>query len=270
MNIWKILNVVINRMARVGARKTKTYPAMQINNLEVVKTVDKYIKTKLFNKEFDPFIDNNWKILLLKNGVVTQHIVKEIGKVILEMQNNVEIDEAKIEKRYFSEVPELRMRKNYSLDIVKTIYEKLPYPSNKGGFEKALLEYADSDGKVKAIMKVNEYYHSFANIVYIRTDGFLSLYYPDFIIKTADKIYVIETKSDKDLHDSNVKQKRLATLDWLKRVNRLKSEDRMDREWEHILLGETHFYGLRKNGASIDDICRLAKVSEANIKGKLF
>ena len=266
----KILNVVINRMAKVGARKTKIYPAMQINNLEVVKTIDKYIRTKLFGKEFDPFIDHNWKILLLKNGVVTQHIVKEIGKIILEMQNNVEIDKAKIEKRYFSEVPELRMRENYSLDIVKTIYKKLPYPSNKGGFEKALLEYADSDGKVEAIMKVNEYYHSFANIVYIRTDGFLSLYYPDFIIKTTDEIYIIETKSDKDLHDPNVKQKQLATLDWLKRINQLKPEDRMGRSWEYVLLGENHFYGLRKNGASIDDICQLAKVTEVKIKGKLF
>lgn len=42
----KILNVVINRMARVGARKTKAYPAMQINNLDAVKAIDKYIKTK--------------------------------------------------------------------------------------------------------------------------------------------------------------------------------------------------------------------------------
>jgi type III restriction enzyme len=29
----KILHVVINRMAKVSARKTKTFPVMQINNL---------------------------------------------------------------------------------------------------------------------------------------------------------------------------------------------------------------------------------------------
>ncbi len=266
----KILNVVVNRMAKVGVRKTKTFPVMQINNLEVVKVIDKYIRTKLFKVFFDPFVDNNWKVLLLKNGVVTQHIVMEIAKVIIEMQKNVEVSEAKIEKRYFSEVSELRVREKYSLEIAKTIYERLPYPSNKGGFEKALLEYADSDGKVEAIMKVNEYYHNFANITYIRTDGFLSLYYPDFIVKTADKIYLIETKSDKDLNDPNVKQKQLATLDWIKRINQLRLEDRMDREWEYILLGETHFYGLKDNNASIDEICRLAKVNEAQAAGKLF
>jgi len=266
----KILNVVINRMAKVGVRKTKTFPVMQINNLEIVKVIDRYIKTKLFSTDFNPFVGNNWKVLLLKNGIVTQHIVKEIAKVIIDMQKNVEVSDAKIEKRYFSEVSELRVRENYSLEITKSIYERLPYPSNRGGFEKAMLEYADSDGKVEAIMKVNEYYHNFANIIYIRTDGFLSFYYPDFIIKTSDKIYLIETKSDKDLNDPNVKQKQLATLDWVKRINKLNPEDRMDREWEYILLGETHFYGLKDNGASIDEICQLAKVNEAQVIGKLF
>jgi type III restriction enzyme len=174
-------------MVKVGNRKTKSFPVMQINNLEIVKAIDKYIRIKLFDKPFDPFVDNNWKILLLKNGIVTQHIIKEIGKLIMDMQNSTNVSEAIIEKRYFSEVSELRVRENYSLEITKSIYEKLPYPSNRGGLEKELMEYADSDSKVESIMKINEYYHNFANIIYIRTDGFLSFYYPDFIIKTADK-----------------------------------------------------------------------------------
>lgn len=266
----KILNVIINRMVKVGNRKTKSFPVMQINNLEVVKAIDKYIKNRLFNKPFDPFIDNNWKVLLLKNGIVTQHIIKEIGRLIMDMQNNTTISEAIIEKRYFSEIADLRVRKNYSLEIVKTIYERLPYPSNKGGLEKSLMEYADSDSKVEAIIKINEYYHNFANIIYIRTDGFLSFYYPDFIIKTADNIYLVETKSDKDLNDPNVKQKQLATLDWIKRINGLESSDRMDRKWEYVLLGETHFYGLRDNNASIDEILQLAKINESKVLGKLI
>ncbi|MCK9578228.1 DEAD/DEAH box helicase family protein [bacterium] len=266
----KILNVIINRMVKIGNRKTKSFPVMQINNLEIVKAIDKYIKNRLFDKSFDPFIDNNWKILLLKNGIVTQHIIKEIGKLIMDMQNNTNVDEAVIEKRYFSEVSDLRVRENYSLETVKTIYERLPYPSNKGGLEKALMEYADSDSKVEAIMKINEYYHNFANIIYIRTDGFLSFYYPDFIIKTNDSIYLVETKSDKDLNDPNVKQKQLATIDWIRRINELKPEDRMDRKWEYILLGETHFYGLRDNSASIDEIFQLAKINESKVLGKLI
>jgi len=268
--LGRILDTIVNRMARVSSRSKKAYPVMQINNLEIVKVIDRYIKTKLFDRPFDPFIDNNWKVLLLKNGIVTLHIVREIGKILIDMQQMVDVSEAKVEKKYFSMIPELRMRENYSLPIVKTVYEKLPYPSNKGGFEKAFMEAVDNDAKVEAMMKINDYYHNFANILYIRTDGLLSLYYPDFIVKTADKIYIIETKSDKDLQDQNVKQKRLAILDWVKRINQLKPEDRTSKTWEYILLGETHFYGLSNNGASIDEVCQLAKVTEANAVGKLF
>ncbi len=62
----KILNVTVNRMARVGQRKMKTFPAMQVNNLEVVKTIDVFVRTKLFGEPFDPFVENNWKVLLAK------------------------------------------------------------------------------------------------------------------------------------------------------------------------------------------------------------
>lgn len=268
--LQKIVSVVVNRLARISQRKNRMFPALQVNNVAIVATIDRFVRTRLFGENFDPFADNNWKILLLKNGLVTDHIVKEIGKAIFDMQQSVIPTEAKVEKRYFSEVSELRMRENFSLEVTKTIYERLPYPSNRGEFEKNLMLHADSDAGVEALMKVNEYYHSFATISYIRTDGLLSLYSPDFIVKTNKKIYLIETKADKDLNDLNVKQKQLATLDWVKRINSLPPQERMEREWSYILLGENHFYSLKENSASIEEICELAKVSEATAKGKLF
>jgi type III restriction enzyme len=268
--LQKIVSVVINRLDRISQRKNKVFPSLQVNTVAIAGTVDRYVRSRLFGDNFNPFADNNWKVLLLKNGLITDHIVKEIGKAIFSMQQAIQPTEAKVEKRYFSEVTELRMRENYSLEIAKTIYERLPYPSNKGEFEKNLLEYADSDSNVESLIKVNEYYHSFATISYIRTDGLLSLYSPDFIIKTTDKIYLVETKADKDLNDQNVKQKQLATIDWVKRINSLPSEERMGREWSYVLLGENNFYSLKSNNASISEICELAKVSEAMAGGKLF
>ena len=268
--LGKIIDVIVNRMARIGSRRNKVFPVMQINESELVKIIDVYIRNKLFGKQFNPFIDNNWKVLLLRNGIVTQHIIKEIGKVILAMQNNVEVGEASVEKRYFSEVPELRMRENYSLEITKTIYERLPYPSNKGDFEKDFLIYADADSQVEAIMKVNENYHNFAYVIYIRTDGFLATYRPDFIVKTKNKIYLIETKAEDEMSNTNVQLKRIAVLDWLGRINKLEPQDRLEKEWEYILLSESHFYGLSKNSASIDEICALAKINKAVVAGKLL
>jgi len=74
---------------------------MQINNLQIVKVIDEYIRTKLFERPFDPFTDNNWKVLLLKNGVVTQHIVKEIGKVLIDMQQSVDVKRCESGKEIF-------------------------------------------------------------------------------------------------------------------------------------------------------------------------
>lgn len=268
--IQKIVSVVVNRIARVSARRDKIFPTLQVNDVAIARIVDQYIRVRLFDMSFNPFEDNNWKVLLLKNGLVTDYVVKAIGEAIFKMQQAVKSTEANVEKQYFSDVSELRMRENFSLPIVKTIYERLPYPSNKGEFEKTFIEYADGDAGVEALVKVNEYYHRFAVVSYIRSDGLLSHYSPDFIIKTRTKVYLVETKAEKDLNDENVRRKQLATLDWIKRINALPAEERNGREWSYILLGENNFYSLKENNASVEEICELAKVSEARAEGKLF
>ena len=68
----------------------------------------------------------------------------------------------------------------------------------------------------------------------------------------------------------NVKQKQLATLEWIEKVNKLKPEDRMNRQWEYVLLGENTFYGLKANGASMEEILEYVKVTEGLVKGELF
>ena len=94
----------------------------------------------------------------------------------------------------FLSIPTLRIRESFSLDLEKIIYEKVGYPSNKGGFEKAFLEFLDADSEVNCFIKINENQHSFASIHYIRQDGLLATYHPDFMVCTSQHIYIIETK----------------------------------------------------------------------------
>jgi type III restriction enzyme len=224
----------------------------------------------LFKQPFDPFEDNNWRVLLLSQAGITQHLVKELSKVIYDMQNNINIHEAVVIKKYFSEVPELKMRENYSLNITKTIYERLPYPSNKGELEKNFMLFCDSDAQVGSFLKINENYHNFAHLNYIRTDGMLSSYYPDFIVKTGAAVYLVETKAAKDVNDPNVRQKELAALDWLKKINELNSDDRMNSEWRYVLLGENTFYSMKDKGASVEDIMEFAKLTKQKASKTLF
>lgn len=268
--LQQILTTVTNRMDRISQRKTKSFPVVQIHQEVIVRLIDRYVRERLFKGPFDPFEGNNWKLLLLKNGMISQHIVKEIGQALFEMQTSTPISKAQVARRYFSAVPNVPVRDQYSLELTKTIYSRTGFPSNKGEFEKNFMLFLDADSGVESFVKILEYRHDFAAITYIRSDGLLSTYHPDFLVKTASRMFVVETKAENMLNDQNVKQKQMAAVEWLRRVNLLPAEQREDREWAYVLLGDQHFYGLQRNGGSVEDILQLARLTEAGIRGELF
>jgi len=132
------------------------------------------------------------------------------------------------------------------------------------------LEFLDSDAKVLKFIKIDEYKHLFARVFYFRDDGLMGWYSPDFMVESDTKIYLIETKSDKDLKDANVKQKQKSTLNFVKSINRVDASLRDNKVWDYLLLGETQFYTLKKSGADIEDIANSAKVNEVSLTGNLF
>jgi len=267
--IQKIVNAVTSIPVRVSKKTMKSFPLMQINSRLIAKLIDEYIRQKLFSENFDPLKDNNWRVLLLTESKIIEHIVRNVAKKIYDLQNNVKVSEARVEKRYFSELEEIKIRDTYSINVAKTIYPKIAYPSNKGGFEKSFIQFIDSDSKVKAFMKINEHYHNFSTVIYIREDGLLAHYYPDFMIKINDKIFIVETKAESNLNNQNVQSKRLATVDWIEKVNELNPEYRMNCVWSYVLLGEKTFYSMSKKGASTEEILEFAKLTKAKIKGTL-
>jgi type III restriction enzyme len=266
----KIVISVTSMVAKIGPRKTMKFPVMQVNNAAIAGAIDTFIRTKLFGGEFNPFEGSNWRVLLLTQSGIVEHVVKEVSRVIYELQNSIDVREAVVLKRYFSEVDTLRMRENYCLNVVKTIYEKQAYPSNKGLLEKVFMEYCDTDSEVTALIKINEYYHDFARIMYVRADGMLAPYSPDFIVKTGGRIFIVETKAQAHMSIDNVKLKQLAAVEWVERVNKLKPEDRMYAEWDYVLLGENTFYSMKEKGAGIVEILNYAKITRNAIKGILF
>jgi type III restriction enzyme len=266
--IIHILNSITNMMQLIK-RTTKQIPMMQINNAEIIRLIDDYIRTKLFDENFNPLEEENWRILYISDDAIIKHIIKQFSQKIHDLQNNVEIIDAEVDKIYFSQIEELRMRENYSVGVSKSIYERLPYPSNKGGFEKLFIEKVDLDSQVDSFIKINEYYHSFASILYIREDGLIARYYPDFLVKIGNNIYVVETKADKDISSNNVQRKRISTIEQLNKFNQLKNEYKMNSKWTYVLLGEKAFKNMIKNGASIKEILDYMVLTEAKTKGNL-
>ncbi|MBO7556963.1 MAG: DEAD/DEAH box helicase family protein [Bacteroidaceae bacterium] len=267
--LQKLLRTVTHRFDN-GMKRKDGVPNIQINQAAIIRIIDIYIRTKLFEQAFNPFNGSDWKILLSKRAIVTQHIIKEVSNAIYKMQEAVTTTDAIVEQTLFSSVDKIRVRESYSLVLQKAIYERLGYPSNKGRFEKNLMEFLDRDGDVERFLKINEYQHPFAIIYYIREDGLLATYHPDFIVGTKDKIYLIETKGNDKVNDNNVRRKQKATLQWIQKINQLKPKERMQREWEYILLSEDTFYSLSGSGATLIDICKLSVVSISSVSGNLF
>ena len=98
------------RVNRVGG---KQLPTLQINEMEIVRIVDVYIRTRLFNQPFNPFNGSDWKILLSKNAIVTQHIIKVMSVAIHEMQENVMSNEAVVEKIWFFPAISFNLEKTF-------------------------------------------------------------------------------------------------------------------------------------------------------------
>jgi type III restriction enzyme len=268
--LQKMLNAITACFVKINANKKMPVPTMQINERNIMLAIDKFIRQKLFGCVFDPLEDNNWRVLMLVKVPITMHIVGELSKIIYEIHNNINISDAIIEKRYFSEVDKIIGREKFSLDIAKSIYKQTFYPSNKGIFEKDFLLVADKDSKVDKIIKIDNNMHSFACLSYIRQDGMLSNYYPDFMLKIGNEIFVVETKG-KDREDTaNTKSKEISALDWTKKINELNSEDRMNCEWQYVLLTDKDFYRLKEQNATIKDILENRKLLRNIIEGVLI
>lgn len=265
--LQKLLRVVTLRFENC---RRQGFPTIQINGAQTVQVMDWYIREKLFSLPFNPFQGNDWKILLAKDGIVTKHIVEQFAVAIYKMQNRLTTINAEVSHTDFSSLRAIKMRESYSMEVQKCIYPRLGYPSHGGGLEKAFIEFLDRDAEVERFLKINENGHSFAIIFYVRKDGLMATYHPDFIVATAEKVYLIETKGDDKVDDVNVRQKQTATVEWIKKINALEPGDRMNRTWEYVLVGESVFYSLSGSGATISDICNMCKVSYSVATGNLF
>lgn len=265
--LQKILRIIT---LRFDSCRKQGFPTIQINEAQIVQVMDWYIRNRLFNKTFDPTNGNDWKILLSKEGAITNHIINEFARAIYNMQNRKTTIDAEVIHYLFSSVSNIKMRESFSMEVTKCIYPRMGYPSHGGGLEQAFMEFLERDAEVERFLKINENQHSFAVIYYVRKDGLIATYHPDFIVSTQDNIYIIETKGEDKVNDANVRQKQTATIEWIKKVNNLSADKRMQKKWEYVLVGENTFYSLSSNGATIIDICNHCKITYSVATGDLF
>jgi type III restriction enzyme len=234
------------------------FPYLQVNLPVLTGWVDEFIRRRLFDTEFDPHGDENWR--LLKLDPIANHIIKEFGRKLPELTASEPTAPAEVVHRRLSEVQRINVRESYSILTPKCIYERLPYPSRNGGFEKAFIEKAIPDATAEAFCKVSEQKHLFMRLRYVKENGLPGFYSPDFLVRTASGCYLVETKAQDMLTKADVIRKQRAAVAWCERLNGLPPEQRGNRTWSYCLLGEALFYQFRDKGGTMEEMLRFSRI----------
>ena len=244
---------------KVAAHLAKPYT--QVGSAMMAAAIDDYIRSRLFREEFEPFENENWRLLMLRP--VVDHVVKEFALALVKAEDRNTSGEVEVRHRRLSEVGRLPMRESASLEVEKCIYPRLPYPSRSGGLERAFIEWALHDTGVAAFCKISETRHDFVRLRYVKDNGMPAFYSPDFLVRTADAVYVAETKAQDQTSHPNVRRKRKAAAAWCECINALPPELRSGLPWHYALVGESIFHDWRQNGARLGELLAYSKVRAA-------
>ena len=136
-----------------------------------------------------------------------------------------------------------------------------------------MIHWAQADTQVQAFCKISENRHTFARLRYVKDDGLPAFYSPDFLVRTADAVYLVETKAQAQAIHPNVQRKLKAALAWCERINGLTQEQRGSAPWHYVLLAENVVYEWQAKGARLAELlhyARLRPLADASLQSSLF
>jgi type III restriction enzyme len=246
-------------------------PYLQVHTAELTGWLDDYIWSRLFGTAFNPHDGERWRVLLLRP--VIDHLTRIFGNALREAGQSRPVGETEVRHRRLSEVKQLLVRESSSVEVGKCIYPRLPYPARNGGLEKRFIHWAQADSHVEAFCKISETRHDFLRLRYVKEDGLPAFYSPDFLVRTADAIYLVETKAQQQVIHPDVQRKRRAAVAWCERLNTLPAELRSGRPWHYALLGEERVIEWQSQNARLADLLaatRLAPEADRLAQGILL
>lgn len=212
---------------------------------EIMELVDRYCLDYLFGKKLDYDKDENYTVLNIMEvySFIKQELRKALNEFLLSFNTDTVVNAT---WRKLSVMRYWRMKKNSSIEVRKSIYERTPFGYGSGLEKLFALNVLEKSPEVKSWSKINDKRGSFhLRIKYLADDGIFKSYFPDFLIKTDKKVYLVETKSDRDFEkDPDVRTKainarKMAFL-FSKVACPFKELDQA-QDWEYILIPESRF-----------------------------
>lgn len=207
---------------------------------EIAQLVDEYTSSILFGEKID--FEDPQNCLVLNYVVIFDFIVNQVRTAILRKLGELKYEQTGLWRK-LSDVGRLTLREKNSIETWRTIYPRQGFSAKGGGFERDFMSNVleQSLEEVIAYAKLDKR-HSLL-IPYRDEYGIQREYEVDFIVKTPDKIYLVETKADKDLNDPTVLLKAKAAHAWCINASKVSPENisAQPQEFEYLVLPEGLF-----------------------------
>jgi type III restriction enzyme len=234
----------LRQASRAVATRGKT-SILTAKQVEIAKLIDDYVSDYCFGETIDFTKQENYSVL--NYILVFDHIVQTLHQAIVKLIEGYKYEVKGIWGK-LSEVPRIMVRESKSVETDKSIYPRIGYQIKGGGFERDfMLKVLNPSVEVLSYAKLDR--RNRLKIAYRDYTGILRNYEVDFIVKTRDKIYLVETKADKDIDSPNVGVKARAAVAWCEQASTVSPplEHKQAQAWEYILLSE----GLFKNNQGL-------------------
>ena len=277
---WKLDNQYFDyahflRQATMAVASEKGAHILTGKMADITGIIDEYVSNYLFGGEIDFQKAENYTVL--NYAPLFDFVVGSVKRVLLDGLGTIqyEVKAGKIGK--LSDVKKIYVRESLSVPVERCIYPLSAYSRRGEGFEKKFMEETlDKSGEVEAFGKIQQRKHPL-NISYRDKDGIKRDYFPDFIIKTKDKMYIVETKAEDEMQKAEGNEKNLivlkarAAVSWCKTASQVLLSNQ-PQKWEYFMLSEKTFNENRQSG--FDSLAGLGRLDLERLlfseAGRLF
>ena len=225
------------------ARGPGKLPLFSGLHAEIARLVDEYTTRWLFGREIDFTRSENYQVL--NYTLVFDHVVKTLRKAIVSTSEQIRFETRGVWHR-LSELSRIIVRASRSIETQKSIYPRLPYSAVGGGFERDfMLEVLEASAEVEAYVKIDRKHP--LKITYRDENAIQRDYEVDFLVKTVEATFLVETKAEKDLSLPTVQLKARAAQSWCASASSVTppSDLKQAQPWEYIIVSENLFQANR-------------------------
>src|SRR3989338_1031837 len=277
---WKLDNKYFDyahflRQATMAVASEKGARILTGKMADITGIIDEYVSNYLFGGEIDLEKAENYTVL--NYAPLFDFVVGNVKRVILDGLGAIqyEVKAGKIGK--LSDVKKIFVRASLSVPVERCIYPLAGYSRKGEGFERNFMaEILNTSVEVEAFGKIQQGKHTL-NISYRDKDVIKRDYFPDFVIKTKDRMYLVETKAEDEMQKAEGNEKNVivlkarAAVSWCKTASQV-SLPSQPQKWEYFMLSEKTFNENRQLG--FDAIAGLGRLDLERLlvaeAGKLF